>query len=224
MMDYIAIIDAIAQVTHNWNGNGAKPFSPDIIASAKSFLSAVEYNQILGISPTGRDSIQFEWEFAGVYCEAEVYAANIEMYVERNGHEFYNFKTDEISLAASEFNWIYDNIAMLYEIEIPRWHEPWAEYENVQEPSILCKHHTQRFASKLFEKYGLYVDNVKPSIAGAYMLVYRNVESNNTLKIEVYNDHEVAGIVFNTDWIDNIAVDIVTETDIEILVNAFLNK
>ena len=46
----------------NWNGNGAEPFSENIIQRAFDFINSPELKFQPNVFPTARQSIQFEYE------------------------------------------------------------------------------------------------------------------------------------------------------------------
>lgn len=62
----------IAALQDNWNGNGASAFSQAIIDKAKSLVLSLSMQPV--ILPTGRDSIQMEYENKnGDYLEFELF-------------------------------------------------------------------------------------------------------------------------------------------------------
>lgn len=70
--DSIKRLDEIAALRANWNGNGASAFSNAIINAAQKFVSGLSIQPV--ILPTGRDSIQMEYEKEnGDYLEFELF-------------------------------------------------------------------------------------------------------------------------------------------------------
>ena len=66
-------LDAISQLQDNWNGYGAKKISPALVMIGRQIIEKISY-QPNNIIPTGRDSIQFEYEFTDKsYLEFEIY-------------------------------------------------------------------------------------------------------------------------------------------------------
>lgn len=62
----------IESLQSNWNGNGADAFSKEIISKARELICSLSIQPI--ILPTGRDSIQMEYENQkGDYLELELF-------------------------------------------------------------------------------------------------------------------------------------------------------
>lgn len=69
-------IAQIAELKDNWNGYGAESFTKKVIDNAKQAADCLP--EADGIFPTGRDSIQFQWERSdNTYIEVEVYENRI---------------------------------------------------------------------------------------------------------------------------------------------------
>lgn len=90
--------EEISALKENWNGYGAKPISPAIIARAKEFYEKSGLN-IDFIAPTARDTIQFECTDNVNYVEIEIYPRNFQLYIvdekdnwSYEGHFHYNDK------------------------------------------------------------------------------------------------------------------------------------
>lgn len=65
-------LDNIANLPYNWDGYGAKKFSRKLIEKCRSILENLPAAP--SISPTGRESIQFEYDFQDKsYLEFEIY-------------------------------------------------------------------------------------------------------------------------------------------------------
>ena len=71
-------IKKMAQFKDNWNGYGSKAFSPSVIARALLLIEGMEPPPL--VSPTGRDSIQFEWVNKELYLEMEIFSDGIKIY------------------------------------------------------------------------------------------------------------------------------------------------
>jgi|GEM_PF-1509397 hypothetical protein len=66
-------IESIAALQDNWNGYGATSFSSEVLQRARSLVEDLVYKT--KVFPTGRDSIQFEFDsIPGKYLEIEVFA------------------------------------------------------------------------------------------------------------------------------------------------------
>lgn len=65
-------LDDIANLPYNWNGYGAKKFSQKLIEKCRSILENLPTSP--SIFPTGRESIQFEYDLQDKsYLEFEIY-------------------------------------------------------------------------------------------------------------------------------------------------------
>jgi hypothetical protein len=65
-------ISLISTLSDNWNGNGASPFSKELISKIKGIIYYLEYQP--EIFPTACDSIQLEYEKDnGEYLEFELF-------------------------------------------------------------------------------------------------------------------------------------------------------
>lgn len=80
-------INDFRSLAENWNGNGAMPFSEDLIKKAESIFWQLPFAP--DVFPTGRNSIQFEYEKTdGEYLEFEVFEDNIGVYqIKSDGSE-----------------------------------------------------------------------------------------------------------------------------------------
>lgn len=66
----------IASLKENWNGYGAEPFSASLINTCNALISVLEPQP--AIFPTGRGSIQFQYELKdGSYLEFEIFEKKI---------------------------------------------------------------------------------------------------------------------------------------------------
>ena len=69
-------LGSFLNLKQNWNNNNAKPFTNKLISKALNILNSLDMPP--EIFPTGRDSIQFEYEKDnGDYLEFEIYANKI---------------------------------------------------------------------------------------------------------------------------------------------------
>jgi len=72
MAESLSRIDQIGALENNWNGNGAAAFSKEILAKTRELVSLLSEQPT--ILPTGRDSIQLEYEKQnGDYLEFELF-------------------------------------------------------------------------------------------------------------------------------------------------------
>ena len=72
-------LDDISNLQDNWNDNGAKPFSIQLIDACKEIIAKLYYQP--EIFPTAANSIQFEYEKDnGDYIEFNVYEDKINVY------------------------------------------------------------------------------------------------------------------------------------------------
>jgi hypothetical protein len=62
-----------------WNGDNAEPISQIVIDKALSLIEQLSPLP-LGISATGRNTIQFEWSKQDLYLEMEIYEGKIELF------------------------------------------------------------------------------------------------------------------------------------------------
>lgn len=69
-------LDQIASLKENWNAYGAKSFSVSLIETCKTLLNVLEPQP--EIFPTGRGSIQFQYELEdGSYLEFEIFEKKV---------------------------------------------------------------------------------------------------------------------------------------------------
>lgn len=69
-------LDEISNFEYDWNGYGAKPFSGELIAKCKNIINCLDKQP--SIYPTGRKSIQIQYEFEDkTYLEFEIFKAKI---------------------------------------------------------------------------------------------------------------------------------------------------
>ena len=70
--DNLMCLLEIEQLQNNWNGNGAKSFSLELLSTARKIVTSSSIQA--SIFPTARDSIQFEYENdLGDYLEIEIF-------------------------------------------------------------------------------------------------------------------------------------------------------
>lgn len=73
-------INSFREFKDNWNGYGAEPLSNIVIDRALDL--AKQLNPTPEVFPTGRNSIQFEWESDILYLELEVFEDRIDIFNE----------------------------------------------------------------------------------------------------------------------------------------------
>lgn len=68
----------------NWNGYDAEPISEKVILKALDLVK--QMYPVPDVTPTGRNSIQFEWEVEELhlYVEMEIYEDKIELFSQAN--------------------------------------------------------------------------------------------------------------------------------------------
>lgn len=66
-------IKSFRELGQNWNGYGAEPLKPSVIAIALHFVDLIGCSPNIEVFPTARGTIQFEWENDLYYVETEVY-------------------------------------------------------------------------------------------------------------------------------------------------------
>lgn len=69
-------LDEISKLEENWNGYGAKAFSQELIGKCKDIINNLEFQP--KIFPTGRKSVQFQYELEDrSYLEFEIFEDKI---------------------------------------------------------------------------------------------------------------------------------------------------
>ena len=87
------ILNNFLKLGDNWNYNGAKAFSEEIITKANEIIDAMEYQP--KIFPTSRQSVQLEFENEkGDYLEFEIFRDKIIYYLSYNGEDKEDIITD----------------------------------------------------------------------------------------------------------------------------------
>lgn len=70
-MDIVKQLRYISELEDNWDGEGAKAFPKELIDLCERYLSI--FPEPVGIFPTMRNTIQFEWEYPNRdYLEFEI--------------------------------------------------------------------------------------------------------------------------------------------------------
>ena len=64
-------LDTLAALEDNWDGDGAQQFSKELIDYCKDIIKPLDHQPL--INPTGRGSIQMEYEIGDNYLEFEIY-------------------------------------------------------------------------------------------------------------------------------------------------------
>jgi len=95
------------ELEDNWNGYGARPFQNELINKCINIINLSFIHYQPDIFPTGRNSIQFEYEKAdGTYLEIEIYSDHLEiLFIDAIGHEFEleDIKLEEVLQIINEF-------------------------------------------------------------------------------------------------------------------------
>lgn len=69
-------LDQISELEDDWNGYGAKHFSPELIKKCKDIINALNFQP--KVFPTGRQSLQFQYELEDrSYLEFEIFQGKI---------------------------------------------------------------------------------------------------------------------------------------------------
>lgn len=78
IQDNIDVLLDIYALKDDWNGEGAAKFDKDLILKCIQLINSKDLKHQPEIFPTGRDSIQFEYEKEnGDYLEFEIYSDHI---------------------------------------------------------------------------------------------------------------------------------------------------
>ena len=64
-------LNEISNLKYNWDGYEADPIPNNIIRKAKRLLRRIPNNCF--VSPTGRETIQIEYQFGDIYIEIEIF-------------------------------------------------------------------------------------------------------------------------------------------------------
>lgn len=90
------VLDEIASLKRDWNGNGANAFSEALVSKCRKILNGLRVQP--DIFPTAQDSIQFEWNRTqGDYLEIELFEdGSCQLYLQRVDG---SWKLDEIDSA-----------------------------------------------------------------------------------------------------------------------------
>lgn len=76
----IDMLEAVSHLDDNWDGYGAAKIDKDIIRKANEIIYNLIYQP--EIFPTGRSTIQLEFDKNGDYLEFEIYSSKITMFKE----------------------------------------------------------------------------------------------------------------------------------------------
>lgn len=94
------------------------------------------------------------------------------------------------------------------------------EINGIQRPSQQCRKNALSLAQKIFKEYFCLPVRIASSIEEGIMLVYFDQNKTRSLKIEVYNSLEIAGLV-NQNKSTKLCIDVNNSSDIEQLFQAF---
>lgn len=104
----LKLINNLHEFTENWNGYGGKGFTKELCDFSAYILKKLDGKDQPKVFPTGRKSIQFEYEKEnGEYLEFEIYSPNrIEMFrILENQEEIEkNIDLEELEELVKEFN------------------------------------------------------------------------------------------------------------------------
>ena len=102
LMKNAELIRSFGELSDNWNGYDAEKISKDVIMSAITAVYLIEIQP--DVFPTGRNSIQFEYEKKnGDYLEFEIYSNHITMLKIIGDTEF------EENVASTDLNKLVEN-------------------------------------------------------------------------------------------------------------------
>lgn len=94
------------------------------------------------------------------------------------------------------------------------------EINGIQRPSQQCRKNALSLAQKIFKEYFCLPVRIASSIEEGIMLVYFDQNKARSLKIEVYNSLEIAGLV-NQNKSIKLCIDVNNSSDLEQLFQAF---
>jgi hypothetical protein len=97
-------LDEILEMEANWDGYGANPFPLKHIQICKKILNNLSIQP--DIFPTGRDSIQFEYENDEHYLEFEIFLDRVEVYEEigeKKSEETFSHFSDKWEIYLEKF-------------------------------------------------------------------------------------------------------------------------
>lgn len=94
------------------------------------------------------------------------------------------------------------------------------ERNGIQRPTQQCREKALSLAQDIFKKYFCLPVRIASSIEEGIMLVYFDQKKARSLKIEVYNSFEIAGLV-NQNKSTKLCIDVNNSSDVEHLFQAF---
>ncbi len=94
------------------------------------------------------------------------------------------------------------------------------EINGIQRPSQQCRENALSLAQEIFKEYFCLPVRIASSIEEGIMLVYFDQNKARSLKIEVYNSLEIAGLV-NQNKSTKLCIDVNNSSDLEQLFQAF---
>lgn len=99
----------IGKLKDNWDGYGASAIPSEVVNKSIEILMMLKKKP--AIFPTGRESIQFEWEGKNGYIEIEVFSERIEIFlVDENEKEREMVVKEEIWKILKEIEPLVENI------------------------------------------------------------------------------------------------------------------
>lgn len=78
-------LNSFQDLAENWNGYGAPAFQDEVLEKVRNILEFIPIQP--DVFPTGRGSIQLEYENEANYLEFEIYPDRISVYQEKDGQE-----------------------------------------------------------------------------------------------------------------------------------------
>lgn len=81
-------------------------------------------------------------------------------------------------------------------LETSQFPSSW-EIDNVNKPTTYCKKQSLKIAYMIFDKHNVIPLRIAPSVEEGILLTYFNKNKNRSLKIEIYNNKEVVGLINN---------------------------
>lgn len=103
------VLQSYSKLENGWNGDQAQPISDKVIHNAENLLQCIQ-TQRLEIFPTGRKSIQFEYDNGRRSLEIEIFEDRYEVALFDEANLVY-----ELLFKLNETDSVSDHIAKLYE-------------------------------------------------------------------------------------------------------------
>ena len=103
------LIMSFSQLEYGWNGDSARPIPASVIANSQQLLKELT-SKLPEIYPTGRESIQFEYDKDDKSLEIEIFSNEFEITLYCNDEilEEESFKIEEKSVANNYISKLYE--------------------------------------------------------------------------------------------------------------------